>query len=362
MQIISFVEEILLAVFVIFLVLSSLFFLAIQLLRHQEPQQGYRATGRALVMIPCKGIDLTLDKTFSSLKEQDYDNYEIVCIVDSETDPSVEYIRRSGLRFITSNYRCNGCSGKVRALCTALHEFRDFDIYVIGDSDIIANSNWLRTLISPLSDESVGLATTFPLFVPQGGFWSQFKSVWGMVGHSMMKSNRTRFGWGGSLAFRKDLINDSMDQFCASVSDDIALSKICAAKGKRIEYMQKATPDIVVNENFSSFMEWANRQVALSVSSGNNVLKFGLAYFIGQSFLIVSAVVLSIFLNPVFLLLLVPFVTQSIRYRKYHGKLGFFVPLIEFLLPFIYTYNLLHSVTHEEIQWRGSVYNLRGGK
>lgn len=359
MQIISLIEEIFFLIFLIFLILSSLFFLIIQIIGGSEPVSKGNPIGRVLVMIPCKGTDLTLDETFRSLKNQDYDNYEILCIVDDLKDPALEYIAKAGLKFAVSDYECIGCSGKVRALCTAIQQSPHFDIYVIADSDIIVKRNWLRSLISPLSDESTGLSTTFPLFVPDHKFWSQFKSAWGMVGHSMMKSRRTRFGWGGSLAFRKELIQGSMDQFCSSVSDDVALSKICSQKGKKIEYVEEATPDVIVREDFSKFNEWANRQVALSVSSGGGVLEYGLAYFMGQSFLIVSAICLSLSFTPLSLILLLPFVTQSWRYRKFHGKIGFYIPFIEFMLPFMYTYNLLHSVKQDKIEWRGSTYTLR---
>ncbi len=344
--------------FVIFIILSAIFFLAIQLTKEKIRPPSEPPKGRVLVMIPCKGLDLTLGETLSSIKQQEYDGFTPLCIVDDINDPAVTVIKNSGLKMIISDEKCKGCSGKVRALCSAIKQFPYFDYYVIADSDIIARKNWLNSLMTELSDRSVGLSTTFPIFVPNGRFWSHVKAVWGMVGLSMMKSNRTRFGWGGSLAFSRSLVDGYTDVFCSSISDDIALSKICKKRGQTLSFNAEAIPLIHVDENRKTFMEWANRQVALSVSSGGSVLSFGLVYFLGQCVLMISSLILGYFVSHFFFLLLLPFFTQSLRYRKAHGNLPAGVVLIEFILPFIYSYNLLHAAKVKDIEWRGGKYTL----
>ncbi|MCL4404859.1 glycosyltransferase family 2 protein, partial [Candidatus Marsarchaeota archaeon] len=45
---------------------------------------------KVLVMLPCKGADLTLDSNIKSLKNQDYKNFTMVAIVDSKDDEAVK--------------------------------------------------------------------------------------------------------------------------------------------------------------------------------------------------------------------------------------------------------------------------------
>ena len=359
LTILLFVSIVLYWILILVLVLSALFFLSIQLFPGETVHLRREIGGSVLVMVPCRGVDLTLQETLESIRDLEYSGFQAVCIVDSEDDPSVPIIREVGLRTLISRAACKDCSGKVRALCTAMKEMPQFDYYVIADSDIIVERDWLSCLLSPLHDERVGLSTTFPVFQPDSKFWSKMKSVWGMVGQSMMKSRRTRFGWGGSLAFRRNLVDGYMPVFCNSVSDDVALSKICRKKGLDIQYVEDARAIIRLKESRKSFFEWANRQAALTVSSGGRVLAYGLVYFLAQCILIVSSLLLAFLVYPVFLFLLLPFATQSIKYRQVHLRLPASVLLIEFMLPFVYSYNLVHAALVKDIEWRGRKYVLQ---
>jgi len=81
-----------------------------------------------------------------------------------------------------------------------------------------------------------------------------------------MESNITRFAWGGSLAFRSDLLEDEdLKEFSSSISDDISLLNICRRKGLKVAYVKDARVLIHSNDNFKIFLEWSNRQTALSV-------------------------------------------------------------------------------------------------
>ena len=98
------------------------------------------------------------------------------------------------------------------------------DAYVIADSDIFVKESWLSDLVAPLNNKNVGLSATFPYFSAKTGFWSRVKMIWGFVGQGMMESKTLRFGWGGSLAFRRDLLDEQdFDHLCGALSDDMAI-------------------------------------------------------------------------------------------------------------------------------------------
>src|SRR4051794_31448759 len=46
------------------------------------------------VIAPCKGLDIGLQENLQALFDQDYQNYEIIFVVDSETDPACPAIKQ----------------------------------------------------------------------------------------------------------------------------------------------------------------------------------------------------------------------------------------------------------------------------
>ena len=314
---------------------------------------------RALVILPIKGVDYELEKNLASLKDQEYDPYDIVAIVDSENDGSVPYLRNQRIRFSIARANCMKCSGKVRAIYSALLEFPDYDYYVVADSDLRASTRWLSNLLINLNDPDVGAATTFPVFFPNGGYWSKLKMFWGLVGQSMMESSLTRFVWGGSMAFRKDLMDDaSLESFSDSVSDDIAVLRIVREKGLRVSYVPRSRPEIHSADNFGTFVEWANRQTAFSIYSTNKTFIFGMVYYVATIYLILSSIILSIFVSILFLVFLFPFFYNSINSQmKVPVKTWYFLSLT-FILPFVYVWNLISGFTRRSVTWRGNTYSL----
>lgn len=311
-----------------------------------------------IVILPCRGIDYDMEQNLTSLKDQDHRNFEILAVVDSEEDSAVELLRRFKIKYIISEKGTG--SGKVSAISTAIRKDSGLHRYtVIADSDILAPRNWLSSLVSPLSKSENGLSTTFPFFKPVGGFWSKVKMVWGFVGLGMMESTITRFGWGGSLAFRNDLLTEEdLKYFSSHVSDDIALTKICKKKGLKIAYVPEAHPEVLSPDSFSAFMEWSNRQTALSVSSSKNVIRYGLLFYGSTIFLFLTSFVITLEINYLFGFLFLPIVVNSARssYRAPgHRISGFF---IQFLIPFIYLSNLVHGGRMKTISWRGNNYDL----
>lgn len=316
---------------------------------------------KVLVMLPCKGADLTLDSNIKSLKNQDYKNFTMVAIVDSKDDEAVKSLESNMVDYIIAGNNCIGCSGKVRALSTAYEEFKGFDVYVIADSDVEAKPDWLSRLVEPLADESVGISTTFPIFVPKAGFWSRVKMVWGFVGDGMMESNITRFGWGGSLAFRKDLLTgDAYENFKHSISDDIAITTAAKKLGLKIAYVKKRVAAVNSGDDFKALWEWANRQTALSVIGNRRVLRIGIAVYSMDILLLLSAIALSIFYSSLFVFLFAPFAIGIAKtYKRANGYASWDLWAIYLFINFMYLANLIKASGMKSISWRGRQYELK---
>ncbi len=318
---------------------------------------------KTLVVIPCKGIDFQLYENLSSIKNQRYRNFDAVCVVDSEKDEALRAIKKAKMDYLVSSSSCEGCSGKVRAISTAIGKLDDYQVYVIADSDIRARSDWLGALVAPLADKTVGLSTSYPYFNHIGGFWSSVKSVWGLVGEGLMENEITKFGWGGSLAFRKGLVTgDSFDFFKNSrysVSDDICLTLLAKKKGLRIEYTGFSQPVVNTKDSFGQFFEWANRQTALSILGNRKNLYIGMPFYLAESILIVSGVSLSLLISPIFLLLLLHYLKSlAVTYKRSRQK-GLLIVPITLMMPFLYLLNLGIASRMDSIRWRGSTYSLK---
>ena len=342
---------------ILFLIFLGLTYIAA--VRNQNGSYSGQPQSRALVIVPCRGLDYSLDANLRSIMKQDYHNHDIIAVVDSPDDQSVPVLDAVGVKWLLATDQCKNCSGKVRAISSAIAGSSPYEVYVIADSDILVNPDWLSKLLSPMVEPETGISTTFPYFEPVGGFWSKVKLVWGFVGLGMMESNLTRFGWGGSLAFRAELIHgDGMDFFRSFVSDDIALTKLCKKMGLKIAYVKEAMPTINSPDDFTTFMEWANRQTALSVYSTRSVLRFGLIFYGASILLFISSIVLSFLVFPLFALFLLPTFINAARAVKRSGKLPFYSFFISLLIPFIYIYNLAKAASMKSISWRGRDYSL----
>ncbi|MGC8730285.1 MAG: glycosyltransferase [Candidatus Micrarchaeia archaeon] len=317
---------------------------------------------KTLVIIPAKGTDIGQYKNFMSIINQDYSNFDVVVTVDGKDDDAAKTARKAGISVQVAEGKCNKCSGKSRAILYTLRKFRNYDAYVIADSDIYAKKSWLKELVAPLANNKIGISTTFPYFVPaNNNIYSSIKMIWGFVGTSLMKSKTTRFGWGGSLAFRRDLVDSRLMHLLSSsqysVSDDISITKRAREKRMEIAYVDEAAPIVYTKETRSSFFEWANRQTALTLLGYRSNLYFGIVYYSAEIALFISGVVLAFF-NPLFLLLLLHF---SISEAKAFLKAPKKTPKIFFIvaaMPFLYLYNLLKASHMQSIEWRGRRYKL----
>jgi len=333
---------------------------AIALKRYRTEDFHAEFQGRALVIVPCRGLDLTLEENIDSLKGQNYHDYSLIAVVDSLDDPSVSVLKSRDIDYIVSDFKCSTCSGKVRAISSAISRFRDFDAYVIADSDILVDPSWLKKLLDPLGDAKYGASTTFPYFNPVGGLWTRIKLVWGFVGLGMMESRITRFGWGGSLAFRKNLFHEGDFEFFSEfVSDDIAITKICKKNRQEIAYVPEAQPIINSSDDMKTFMEWANRQTALSISSSNSVFLYGMIFYGLTVLLFLWTIIASVFISYFFLLLFTPTVANAIKSAGRTRKGKAISAMVSVFIPFLYFSNLLMAHHMKRITWRGREYNLQ---
>ena len=348
----------------IYTIWATLFFLFMMLLQFKGPDSAHKACATfypsVLVIVPCKGMDLTLMDNLLSIKDQEYGGrHDLLAVVDDRDDHSVPIIERAGIKYIVSEHHDQG-SGKVRAISTAIRLYQEYEVYVIADSDALVDRHWLGTLVSPLADKRVGVSTTFPYFNPKGGFWSLTKMAWGFIGYSLMRSKLTRFGWGGSIAFRRDLLDDiSFKRFSTAIVDDITLTNIAKEKGLMIYYTESCSPIINSDDDFKKFFEWSNRQTAVLTTQIPVLPLLGVVYEIFYVALLYSSIIATVTISPYFLVLITPFLLGFYGLLKRSAKKTPKLVLVYLIMPYIYIINLIVGSRMKAITWRNVTYPIR---
>src|SRR6476660_4886589 len=133
------------------------------------------------IIAPCKGLDQGLRENLEALLVQDYTAYEVIFVVDDESDEAVPVIRSmpgdSKLVFAPKAVRS---SQKVENLREAvLHASPRSEVFAFVDSDARPSPLWLPHLVAPLVDPTVGVSTGYRWFIStRPSFAAEMRSVW----------------------------------------------------------------------------------------------------------------------------------------------------------------------------------------
>ena len=118
------------------------------------------------ILKPFRGLDPDAYENLASFCRQDYPNYELVLCVDPDDDKVNEMVERVKRHFPQRSIRVLPGSGRVatndkvaklaRMVAEASHE-----IVVISDSDVRVRPDYIRAMVAPLRDPTVGAVTCF---------------------------------------------------------------------------------------------------------------------------------------------------------------------------------------------------------
>ena len=133
----------------------------LQRLRFRQTLTGYEPP--VSILKPIRGADPGFYEAIRSQSEIDYPNYEILFGVGDDGDTALPHIRRLQAEFPRRQIRVVNTStetlnGKVGSLID-LERAAQHDFLVISDADIRVGPDYLRKVIAPLQDPSIGLVT-----------------------------------------------------------------------------------------------------------------------------------------------------------------------------------------------------------
>ncbi len=345
------------------------------------------------VIAPFRGRENGLKQNLAALFAQDYPEYEIIFVTDSDSDPSVATVREladslSQQRIQTKILfagNADDSGQKVHNLRRAVIEVDTrSEALVFVDVDARPASTWLRSLVAPLQNDNIGAATGYRWFLAdRRNLSSQLLSVWNASIASALGGQSDRnFCWGGSTAIRRTTFENLSirEQWRGTVSDDFTVMRVMREAKLPIKFVPACLTPSIENYNFAQLIEFTTRQLKITRVYAPQFWKasliggiiFNLVFFGGIALLAArialgySTAVLLVLLGIVFLLgackSYIRWRAVRIPLRQYDKQMKRSLIAHVFLWPLaalLFLYNTLVAGFSRKIVWRGIGYELK---
>jgi len=135
------------------------------------------------ILKPLKGVDDDLEANLATLVEQDYDGpFEIILGAAEPDDPALEVARRLQARFahrairVVAGHAVPGVNPKVANL-VALSAHARYDAWLVSDSNVSVDPDYLADLATELADPTVGLVSNLVVGVGAGNLGSLLENL-----------------------------------------------------------------------------------------------------------------------------------------------------------------------------------------
>ncbi|MCA1633800.1 MAG: glycosyltransferase family 2 protein [Acidobacteria bacterium] len=348
----------------------------------------------ASVVVPCRGVDQGLGANLSALFAQHYPAYEIIFVSDGPDDPALAVAREARRKFAGESIararfvvagRAIESGQKVHNLRAAVGECDPAsEVLVFVDTDARPSGGWLRALVAPLADATVGASTGYRWFLPTaGGLASHLRSVWNASIASALGSDGARnFCWGGSTAIRRETFEGlrMRERWRGTLSDDFALTRALHEAKLPIHFVPACLTASHEDCSLRELLEFTTRQLKITrvyaptlwkIVLVSNLL-FVLVFFggialslaraaLGLEFAWPLAVVSAIFLlgtwKAFFRLRAAALVLEDDHAQL---RAGLWAHLALWpLTAALYLYNALAAACSRRILWRGVTYELK---
>ena len=217
------------------------------------------------VVLCLRGCDPSLDACLDSILDQQYDNYQVVCVLDNEKDPAYQLVRRlqdhPRLRIEIAEPKADNRSLKCNSL---IHVFQDIQspITVLVDADAVVDRHWLADLVAPLESDGVVASSANRWFLPPiMELGSNVRHFWNLAAAPQMFAYQVT--WGGSLALDTDFVRTSgiLDAWSKSLFEDATVRGFAKKQGKRVVMLPSLLIPNSESISLKSASGWIRRQL-----------------------------------------------------------------------------------------------------
>jgi cellulose synthase/poly-beta-1,6-N-acetylglucosamine synthase-like glycosyltransferase len=253
-----------------------------------EPMQD-ESLPKAAIVLSLRGADPFLTDCVHALLNQNYPQYRVHIVIDSQEDPAWKIvndtIKRSQAKHVQVNpliFRHDTCSLKCSALVQAISQLDDsYDVVALLDADVIAHPDWLRELVAPLADKQVGATTGNRWYIPQIGKWgSLVRYVWNAAAVTFMYIYQCP--WGGSMALKLSVLHKArlLETWKQGVSVDTPIHKALREIGLKVKFVPSVMMSNREECNFAQCLRFITRQLLVARLYNPNWIVIASAVFI----------------------------------------------------------------------------------
>jgi ceramide glucosyltransferase len=340
---------------------------------HLPPNPG---GPRIAVFCPCKGLDHDFEKNVRSVLLQDYADFIVYFIVESQADPAFAILKSVGAQNVLIAGEAVECGQKVHNLRFAVERAdATAQIFVFCDSDARYPRNWLSRLTAPLADRDAGVSTGYRWYVASRFHLpTLLRSAWNSTALSLLGDHNHNFAWGGSLAIRRPTFDSIgvMDAWRGAVSDDYAITRAAESAGVRIHFTPTCLIPSYGDCRFRELLEFTTRQIIITRVYREQLWRLGLLAqtifnltFVGlpaaalagggSAFVVLWLIVYGLSAARSALRLSA---VREVLHDPSLWRFAWFYILSPPVVSLIYEYNMLRSAATTHIEWRNIHYNL----
>lgn len=246
----------------------------------RESHKNSNSTGSFVppvsILKPVRGLDHQAYENFASFCRLDYPEYEVVFAVSDTSDPVIAIIEKLRADFPARSIRLItdvpgiGASDKVNNLCQLVRRAK-YDLLVMSDSDVRVEPDYLRQVVEPFADRTVGVVTAFYKSLSAGNLASNLDAL-GMYMDSAPAAlvaekieGQLSFAFGWTMATSKKHLAEigGWEAIVDHHSEDFELGKRVAQRGHRVVLMAKPVSMIFSKE---SLAEYFRRELRWSIA------------------------------------------------------------------------------------------------
>jgi len=238
------------------------------------------------LIAPVKGTDIGLEENLAALFELDYPDYEIVFVVEAESDPAAEVIDRLiGRSQVRARRIVAGlsetCGQKVHNLRAAIGSLdKRIEAIAFVDADARPGPEWLRLMVGGMLGRKSAAVTGYRWMLPQRTtlpnliLCSMNAACAGMLGR-----HRNNLVWGGSWTIMRSTFDEIGlgAQWHRTLSDDLVAGSILRRRGTPVDFEPGALCASPTDVTWPQLLEFARRQFMIGRWHAKAHWRWGLA-------------------------------------------------------------------------------------
>jgi ceramide glucosyltransferase len=277
-------------------------FAAWRFFRREWRRKARNYTPAVSLLKPARGTDFATYENYTSFCRQDYPDYEILFAVNDASDAAVPLIHRLMAEFPSKQIRLLvgaenlGANRKVNKLARLSREAQH-EILVLTDGDVRVGPNYLREVVAPFVDQSIGAVTSFYRGIAEANLGAELEAVGAssdfFAGVLMAElTEGINFALGASIVTTKRWLAKigGFEAIARMLADDYELGLRIARAGGRVVLSREPVWTTYPAQTAKTFWDHQLRW-ARTVRLCRPLSYFGLIFTLGLPWVVLAALV-----------------------------------------------------------------------